>query len=233
MQPWKPTPGPITIFSRGVLINIWMKRLFVAVKINPDEKLLEQYYRFRKWFKTDRITWVDKEFMHITLEFIGDTPEEKIPVIHETLEKVAESHTAFKASIKGAGVFGSTYKPRVLWFGVEDTWNKVSALAMNITGALEEKGWENDRQNYIPHLTIARIKYVRIKKKLSEKVAKMQQKHLQDFPVDAFYLIESELTQDGPKYHTLHSYSLNSKEALPVNVSGLPWWKALLRKIGL
>lgn len=209
-----------------------MKRLFVAVKFEPDGELIENYQRFKKWFSSDRISWVDEKFMHITLKFIGDTPEEKISVIHDTLQNVAALHSSFEVELKGAGVFGSTYKPRVLWFGIEEPLNGMSILARNIAGALEEKGWEDDRQNYVPHLTIGRIKYIRIKKKLTEKVAKMQGKHLQEIPVDAFHLIESVLSQDGPEYKIIHTYTLQGRKKSSPKVSGLPWWKMLLRKIG-
>lgn len=209
-----------------------MKRLFVAVKVEPENELLEHYHRFRKWFKTDRITWVDEQNLHMTLKFIGDTPEDKIPLIHETLQGVAVQHTTFEAAIKGAGIFGSEYKPRVLWFGVGDSWNKVSGLATDIIGALEEAGWENDRQNFVPHLTIGRIKYIRQRKKLSEKVAKLQEQHFQDIQIDAFHLIESRLTQDGPTYHILHSYPLKQNGQAGVMISGLPRWKQWLQRIG-
>lgn len=214
-------------------ISVQMKRLFVAVKVEPENELLEQYQRFRKWFKSDRITWVEEKNLHMTLKFIGDTPEEKIPLIHDTLQSVASHHSAFDAAIKGAGIFGSEYKPRVLWFGVGDSWNKVSGLATDIIGALEEAGWENDRQNFVPHLTIGRIKYIRQRKKLSEKVAKVQQQHFQDIHIDAFHLIESRLSQDGPTYHILKTYALKQDGQAEVQVSGLPRWKQWLGKIGI
>ncbi|HRZ77648.1 MAG TPA: RNA 2',3'-cyclic phosphodiesterase, partial [Bacteroidales bacterium] len=188
---------------------------------------------FRTWFKTDRISWVDEEHMHITLKFIGDTPADRIPGIHHALTRVASAHQAFQASITGAGVFGSTYKPRVLWLGVEDGGNRMAALGRDITGALEEAGIPDDRQNFVPHLTLGRIKYLRQRRKLDEKVAKMQQKHLQDITVGAFHLIESVLGQEGPEYTILHSYPLKSSGQTREKVSGLPWWKNLLRRLGL
>ncbi|MBE0557350.1 MAG: RNA 2',3'-cyclic phosphodiesterase, partial [Proteobacteria bacterium] len=146
-----------------------MKRIFVAVTIDAADPLREYYQKFRNWFKTDRITWVEEENLHITLKFIGDTPEDKIPGIHQALSRVASAYSAFPASIIGAGVFGSSYKPRVLWFGVEDAGRPMEKLGRDIAGALEEAGIEDDRQNFVPHLTIGRIKYIRQRRKLDEK----------------------------------------------------------------
>lgn len=210
-----------------------MKRIFVAVTVEPAGELLEYYNKFRNWFKTDRISWVDEKNMHITLKFIGDTQEDKIPVIHQALSRVASAYGSFDANIAGAGIFGSSYKPRVLWFGVEDTGNQMIGIGRDVAGALEEAGIEDDRQNFVPHLTIGRIKYLRMRKKLDEKVARMQQKHLQSVSVNAFHLIESKLGQDGPEYTMLHSYPLRSSGHHKTRVSGLPWWKTLLRKLGL
>jgi 2'-5' RNA ligase len=210
-----------------------MKRIFVAITIEASDPLKEYYQKFRNWFKSDRISWVEEQNLHITLKFIGETPDDKIPGIHKALSGVASAYASFPASIKGAGVFGSSYKPRVLWFGVEDEARRMESLGRDIAGALEEAGIEDDRQNFVPHLTIGRIKYIRQRRKLEDKVAKMQQLHLQDIRVNAFHLMESRLSQDGVVYSLLHSYPLRSSGNQKPRVSGLPWWKAVLRKLGL
>jgi len=206
-----------------------MKRLFVAIKVVPGEDLLEQYQRFRKWFRTDRISWVDEAHMHVTLRFIGDTPEEKVEAIHRALSKVQPSYSAFRLSIRGTGIFGSSYKPRVLWFGVDDSDGLLVKMEKDIAGVLEEAGWPDDRQNFVPHLTIGRIQFIRIRNKLNEKVEKNRDKHLMDMEVNAFHLIESRLTPDGLVYQTLHSYPLKGAST---NAAPLPFWKRLLSIFG-
>jgi 2'-5' RNA ligase len=68
-----------------------MKRLFVAIKVEPEQTLVETFERFRKWFGKENITWADAGNFHITLKFIGDTAEQEIPAIKSALKKVADN----------------------------------------------------------------------------------------------------------------------------------------------
>ena len=52
-----------------------MKRLFVALKINPDQNFLEVYDKLKSSLRHEKIKWVEMQNLHLTLKFFGDTDD--------------------------------------------------------------------------------------------------------------------------------------------------------------
>ena len=59
-----------------------------------------------------------------------------------------------------------------------------------------------------PHLTLARIKFVKDKQDFMDKLNKIPVKEL-EFSVKSFKLIKSTLTPEGPVYEDVAEFSLN------------------------
>ncbi len=180
-----------------------MKRLFIAVKINPDKNLLEVYNSLKRECFASKIKWVDSKLFHITLKFLGETPEEKIPVIKKVMEKTVNDFNVFDFDIKGVGIFGSSYRPRVIWLGLERR-EELKRLGKTIIKSLEEYGFETDSQNFVPHLTVGRIKYVQNKNKLRKLIDQYKEAFLQNVKVEKIILYESILKREGPQYFPLY-----------------------------
>ncbi|MCU0370121.1 MAG: RNA 2',3'-cyclic phosphodiesterase, partial [Bacteroidales bacterium] len=96
-----------------------MKRLFVAVKIHPSPEFLKTYNALKSGLRFCRITWVRPESTHVTLKFFGETEEKRIPDISRVLKDVAARHNSFTCELVNVGIFGSSYSPKVIWFGIE------------------------------------------------------------------------------------------------------------------
>ena len=110
-----------------------MKRLFIAIKLTPDDNLLKVYYSLKKAFSQDKIRWVPPENFHLTLKFFGNTPKEKISTISKVISSTVGSFSPIKVELIKAGIFGSKYKPRVIWFGIkENIFIKSSQKAFNV-----------------------------------------------------------------------------------------------------
>jgi RNA 2',3'-cyclic 3'-phosphodiesterase len=184
-----------------------MKRLFLAIKILPDDHFLAVYYRLLKKFEQERITWVPPDNMHITLKFFGDTDEEKIVEIRDVVNKVLKQHKSFWFEVKDIGIFGSSYKPRVIWFGTEKA-DAIMVLTKDILQHLETIGYENDRQNFVPHLTIGRIKALNHKKSFQEKINLFKGEFIQHVNVSEIILFESILTKRGAIYEVVNRFPL-------------------------
>ena len=88
--------------------------------------------------------------------------DEKIPLIEETARESTAGFKPFNINIKNTGIFGSSYNPKVIWFGIEKS-EILENLAENLLKNLDENGFLRDRQNFVPHLTIGRIKNVQDK----------------------------------------------------------------------
>lgn len=184
-----------------------MRRLFAAIKVKPSEAFLSRYYGLKKSLEGEAIKWVEPENMHITLKFFGETPEHHIPAIHAALEQATSVCEPFSFNILNTGIFGSSYKPRVIWFGIQPQEGIVQ-LADGVFDHLREIGIERDRQNFVPHLTLARIKFIENKDHFQDVISYYREGQIQQEEVKQFHLFESHLSPKGPKYEILKSYSL-------------------------
>jgi 2'-5' RNA ligase len=184
-----------------------MKRLFIAFKIHPDEGFLKSYRDLRKAMGRQQIKWVDERIIHVTLKFLGDTEEKKIAPISRILEERARRTPAMEVRLKGLGIFGSRYDPRVVWTGIEP-WNDLSALMKALREDMIPMGFEPDRQNLVPHLTLGRIREIR--DRVSFDQALEGNKSVMSDPVllDEMILFESILHREGPEYNNLKSLPL-------------------------
>ena len=68
-----------------------MKRIFIAVKVNPEETFLKMINSFKTALFTENIKWINPENIHITLAFLGDTEEKLIKDINSMLDKVCRN----------------------------------------------------------------------------------------------------------------------------------------------
>src|SRR5947209_4877433 len=59
--------------------------------------------------------WVEAENLHLTLAFLGETPEQKIPELKRILKETACEHAGFSIAFDRIGAFDSLARPRVLW----------------------------------------------------------------------------------------------------------------------
>ena len=184
-----------------------MKRLFAAIKIEPSAEFTRLATLLSQELKHDRINWVELKNIHLTLKFFGETDENQIPAIRKALGNAASQCQPFTLQISRTGIFGSRYEPRVIWFGLDASapMNELARLSMQ---ELSKAGWEADRQNFVPHLTIGRIKEIRDKQLFQQVIDKYRNTRIQDQPVGEIILYESILMPQGPTYIKLATFPL-------------------------
>ncbi|MCX6246316.1 MAG: RNA 2',3'-cyclic phosphodiesterase [Bacteroidetes bacterium] len=187
-----------------------MKRLFAAVRINPDNAFLVQFHQLQRQLQHERIKWVEEHNIHITLKFFGEISEEMIPDISKVLDKVAEDSCTFSFSLQGLGIFGSSYDPRVIWVGVEP-FTELSSLMGTLRERMGTIGFEPDRQNLVPHLTLGRIKFLKDKTLFQRVIDQNKEISSQEIKIDCLILFESILKKEGPEYRTLHTFQLKKQ----------------------
>ncbi|MCK5775890.1 MAG: RNA 2',3'-cyclic phosphodiesterase [Bacteroidales bacterium] len=185
-----------------------MKRLFLAIKLIPDDNLLKIYHLLQQSLYYDKIRWVDPVNFHLTLKFFGNTSEEKIPIISDVVQKTLKSYGILNMELKDCGVFGSKYKPRVIWFGVTEN-NQLKNLGIRLLNDLNDAGFLKDRQNFVPHITVGRITKIIDKRLFNEEMSKVKDKFLQQIVIDKIILFESVLSSGAPQYNVIKSFPLN------------------------
>jgi len=176
-----------------------MKRLFAAIKIHPSASYISLFNEISSSLQHERIKWVEPSNTHLTLKFFGETDETKIPAIRQSIETAVAQSKPFTLKIANTGIFGSRYDPKVIWFGIEQN-SELENLVLNIFTELAKCGWEQDRQNFVPHLTVGRIKELKDKPLFQKIVGKYNTIEIQEENVTKIILYESILRREGPLY---------------------------------
>lgn len=189
-----------------------MKRLFIAIHVPCNEGIIDLFERLRRQLNHERINWSRPENLHLTLKFLGETAEESIQGIMKEVSLSVEEVAPFRLVFDRTGIFGSRYDPRVIWIGNHlDAQQPVVALANKVLDACARAGFERDRQNFVPHLTLGRIKNITNKPYFQQVMEALPQKLFQEMKVDKLVLFESILRKEGPIYVPLQQIELKGK----------------------
>ena len=195
-----------------------MKRLFASLKIHPDDEFLSKYRELRLALHRDQIKWVEEYNIHITLKFFGEIEEQNIPGIAKVLNDRASKTFSVSLSLSKLGIFGSSYAPKVIWVGIEP-FSELSMLMKNIHDDLAAIGYQPDRQNLVPHLTLGRIKFLRDKILFQNILGRHSDISTLPMNIREMVLYESILRREGPEYIALDKFPFlkqNSPDCLPV-----------------
>jgi len=183
-----------------------MKRLFIAIKIDPDQHFIDVYQALRNDLAHEKIKWVPEENLHLTLRFLGEMNENNIDRIIKAIA-VVTSVRQFDFNVQNTGIFGSSYRPKVIWFGTNPK-EYLQKLAGSINQSLSRIGYTNDRQNFVPHLTAGRIKELSDKTLFQNIISKYKMQFLQKIKVSEIILFESVLLKQGATYRTVDIFKL-------------------------
>jgi RNA 2',3'-cyclic 3'-phosphodiesterase len=184
-----------------------IKRIFIAVKIDPNDTLLSMISCFKTGLMNERIKWIETENFHATLAFLGDTAENMIKPVDKMLQRVCEGFGDFEMVIKGAGVFKTFKDPRVIWTGIEPS-AKLNELYEAIKLGLKDTGITIEDRSFSPHLTLGRIKGINDNGILKLLVTKYMDAEIQKQYVSDVILYESILTHSGSVYKPIQKYHL-------------------------
>lgn len=187
-----------------------MKRLFLAIPIQTENNgfkpLIED---LRKRLSHEKmINWVRPTNIHLTLKFIGETPPQDEPKIIDAVSKVLENQKSFTMDFNRTGLFGSRYAPRVLWLGMQQTPEELLNLEEAVLTAFDNIGYQRDRQNFVPHLTLGRIKDLCEKQYFQKVVQAIDQKSYIHQEVKEVILFQSILRPEGAVYKMMKKWDL-------------------------
>ncbi len=182
-------------------------RTFVAVKIIPEQKLIDQFSSFKKLFRDERINWVPEDNFHLTLRFLGNTTREQLYALVDRLENVAAACSKFEFTIAGAGYFKSKGNPRVLFLKLIEE-DALAMLAQKVEEAVTAVGFHPELKPFRPHLTLGRIKYLENRSRFTSIIDALPEKEYQQVEVSEFILYQSILSSDGPTYKAIQKFQL-------------------------
>ena len=133
-------------------------RTFVSVSIPKEIVNIQSMLKSTVDPKGVKVKWVMNGKMHLTLKFIGNTTQGSIDNLNEALFNVVKSAKVINLSISGTGAFPVKGRPNVLWLGIKGDIDELKQLTVNINNSLEPLGFITEKRDFLPHVTIARIK---------------------------------------------------------------------------
>ena len=195
-------------------------RLFIAIRLQLSQEYDALRKELRRRTSYDSINWVDDDLCHLTLRFIGKTPSAQVKPIAEALKNIAAHTPELDLEINKLGVFGSHYAPKVLWLGVSNP-PELQQLYQEINLALQQLNFLLPDENFVPHITLGRIKKIDNKNRFWQMFEELQPAYHQPFHIKKISLIRSQLEKEGPIYTTLYDFPL-SAQPLPKNSNSQP-----------
>ena len=183
-------------------------RTFVALDLNPEIKDSLSNLISLLIPKGSDVRWVKKQAMHITLKFLGEVSETKIPDIIQSIRKACDSRGSFHLSFKGTGFFPPlSHFPRVLWAGIERSPDLL-ILHKSIEDEFTKLGFQREKRQFQPHLTLGRVKSSR---NISPVLAELEIHRDMNFgsmQVESVTLFKSTLKPTGAEYEVISDIQL-------------------------
>lgn len=183
------------------------KRLFFATHIRSGLVTNNLLPELKSELKFSSISWARPEQMHVTLRFFGDTPVSRIPDIEQSVRKTLVLFKPFMISLKHVRMFGSRYKPQVIWLGIEDG-GVMKKMFSELQLYLNKAGFPGDRQNFVSHLTLGRIKKLDNLQKFQSVMADFSEYEAETMAVEEFILFESQMFPSGAVHIPLKKFHL-------------------------
>lgn len=192
-----------------------MLRLFIAIP--TPASILPSLSATREALRESRaeVKWEQTEKLHCTLKFLGDTKEELVTSITDSLSRIATATPPFAVRYAGVGCFPSRRDPRIIWAGMEDNGGQIKTLFEVIETAMSALGFESERRAFHPHVTLGRVKGSR---RIGELLETMETITLQSPPVtiQEIELVKSVLKPSGSEYATVAHVALMGDRGIEV-----------------
>ncbi len=183
-------------------------RCFIALELSDETRSeLSRIIEVLKGAGAD-VKWMKPGSIHLTLKFLGYVDEEKIPVISGKLKDIAGEIKPFDVALGGIGVFPDWDYVKVLWVGLESGADKVKELAARTEDIMSGEGFEREKRDFSPHLTLGRVRAAKKKRELKERAYSVKVEPPSN-RISKVVLFKSELTPQGALYTELASAKLS------------------------
>lgn len=137
-------------------------RLFLGLRLSDEAKAylarkmaaMSETLPFRRWTHPDDL--------HVTLHFIGETPDERVADLAAAAAAAASTAAPVALALTEPGTFGAPAAPRVLWCGLAESaaapphQSALAALHAALGARLAASGFATEARPFRAHATLAR-----------------------------------------------------------------------------
>jgi 2'-5' RNA ligase len=180
-------------------------RAFMSVDVGPR---IDWHALRKELADVDRgVRPVRPEQLHLTLRFLGDTEEDRVPDLRELMAEAVEGVGPFRLAFEGVGAFPNERRPRVVWIGLTGA-EPLMVIARRLEEGVVGLGWRPEKRGFRPHATVARVKGARRLGRLASLLERWRDASFGSLEVGEVHLKRSELTPQGAIHTTVHTVGL-------------------------
>lgn len=161
------------------------------------------------------VRWVAPDGVHLTLQFLGAVPEERVEAVRAAVEGAAAGARPLALEVTGAGGFPNARRPRVVWLGLAGDVPALSALVADLGRRLAPLGFPPESRPFSPHLTLGRARDPRGAPGLGGALAAQAQADGFGWRAAELVLVESHLSPRGARYEAVARAPLGAGDATP------------------
>ncbi len=145
-----------------------------------------------------RLTWVEPSNLHVTIRFLGATPEARLTGLRAAIGRPFTS-SSFDVCLDALGVFPGGGPAHTLWAGTSADMPDAARVCRELDARLVEWGLAPEARPFRLHVTLARVR--RAGRALDlEAIRRFRMDPIGPFQVDRLTLFESRLQGHGPVY---------------------------------
>jgi 2'-5' RNA ligase len=188
-------------------------RLFIAIELSTEIQVENnRLSRVIGLYEYPGVRVVPAEKLHLTLKFIGDFDNRKIPELCVAIRKSIIEVPPFMITLGSCGVFPPRGDFSVVWTGVNDETGMLRNLAKKIDETCIQFDVQKEKRSYTPHLTIARVnRECRDSDIIKRKVLSATPKEITQ-TVNEIILFASDLRPSGSVYTVIEKFELSVKQ---------------------
>ncbi|MFH1725540.1 MAG: RNA 2',3'-cyclic phosphodiesterase [Elusimicrobiota bacterium] len=157
------------------------------------------------------VKWVRTETFHMTLAFLGELPAERLEPAARAARRLRGRQGPVRMAFDRLGAFPDWRSPRVLWAGLGEGAEPLSAAARILQDALADEGFALEKRSFHPHATLGRVRSPRRLGPLRRRAERWRDARLWDeaaFEAGGIALFESRLSSEGPSYRAIERFPL-------------------------
>jgi 2'-5' RNA ligase len=183
-------------------------RAFISVDVGPR---IDWHALGKELADVDRgVRVVRAEQLHLTLRFLGDTDGGLVEGLVEVMASAVKGTGPFPLHFERVGAFPNARRARVVWIGLRGAEPLVE-MSETIERGVVALGFVPEKRPFRPHATVARVKHLRRRERLSSLLERWSDRSFGSMEVRSLELKRSQLTPRGPIYTTVHSVPLEGE----------------------
>ena len=178
-------------------------RSFISIEISESvvcslQKTIQQLERGSGLSQLKSVRWVKPDNIHLTLLFLGNQPVDQLAQLGSILANALKETKPFDIELNRLGGFPGK-KSHIIAANILPS-EKLKQLHQCVASKAADLQIDYDNKPFKPHITMARLKtkqLIDFDIDLSSKV-----------PVSKVQIMQSDLTSEGPIYHSLCDIAL-------------------------